>query len=211
MNYHISKNTIHIPSDFGLIQIPMRLGLDAHKFARRYTKLLAGAIEDCDKTSLGLITTLLDGLGDSELDELLSDVFKGARLDGAILDIQQSYLPLDATLEILLIILSENCKPVLTSKFEPSRVVQGLKKQASSASSQNRSIENVKTSYLSEIKLMILGLANSDYNGGHTYQYFLDECPLQTFYDLLEYKNISESVQIESQHISSKLQQVKKR
>jgi hypothetical protein len=206
--YRVSKSIISIPSEFGLIEVPLRRGLDAHLFAKRYTGLLSEAIGCSDRSSMGVVTALIELVDIGELDGILDDIYKGARIEGSSIDLQVVYLPLSFVVGVALIILNENCKPILSSKYAPPRTVQGIRKGA--AATANRSMENVSTSYLSDSKLLILGLANSDFSGGHSYQFFLEECPLQTFYDLLEFKTISESIQIEDQHEKMKQQSKRK-
>lgn len=196
--YRVEKAIIRIPSEYGLITVPLRLGLDAHIFAKRYTGLLSEAIGCSDGSSMGVVLALIELVDVEKLDDTLDDIFSGACIGGELIDLQELYLPLGLVIWVALIVLKENCKPILTSKYTPSRTVQGIRKGA--AATANRSMENIKTSYLSDSKLLILGLANSDYSGGHDYQFFLEDCPLQTFYDLLEFKTISESIQIEDQH-----------
>lgn len=205
--YRVEKTIIKIPSEYGLITVPLRLGLDAHLFAKRYTGLLSVAIGCSDGSSMSVVTALMELIEIEMLDDILIDIFRGACIEGELIDLQELYLPLRLVIGIALIVLKENCKPILTSKYTPSRTVQAIKKGA--AATANRSMENVSTSYLSDSKLLILGLANSDYSGGHDYQFFLEDCPLQTFYDLLEFKTISESIQIEDQH--EKMKQTKRK
>ncbi len=205
--YRVEKAIIKIPSEYGLITVPLRLGLDAHLFAKRYTGLLSVAIGCSDGSSMGVVTALIELIEIEMLDDILIDIFRGACIEGELIDLQELYLPLRLVIGIALIVLKENCRPILTSKYTPSRTVQAIKKGA--AATANRSMENVSTSYLSDSKLLILGLANSDYSGGHDYQFFLEDCPLQTFYDLLEFKTISESIQIEDQH--EKMKQTKRK
>lgn len=208
MCYRVDKAIIKIPSEYGLITVPLRLGLDAHLFAKRYTGLLSEAIGNSDGSSMGVISTLIEMVDIERLDDTLADIFNGLCIEGKPIDLQELYLPLGFVVGIALIVLKENCKPILTSKYTPSRTVQGIKKGA--AATVNRSMENVSTSYLSDSKLLILGLANSAFSGGHDYQFFLESCPLQTFYDLLEFKTISESIQIEDQHEKMKQQTKRK-
>lgn len=205
--YRVEKTIIAIPSEYGLITVPLRLGLGAHLFAKRYTGLLSEAVGNSDGSSMGVVTALIELIEIEMLDDILIDIFRGACIEGELIDLQELYLPLGLVIGIALIVLKENCKPILAAKYSPSRTVQGIKKGA--AATVNRSMENVSTSYLSDSKLLILGLVNSDYSGGHDYQFFLEDCPLQTFYDLLEFKTISESIQIEDQH--EKMKQTKRK
>ncbi|WP_429025352.1 hypothetical protein [Aeromonas media] len=79
--YRIEKAIIRIPSEYGLITVPLRLGLDAHLFAKRYTGLLSEAIGCSDGSSMGVVTALIGLVDIEKLDDTLADIFSGACIE----------------------------------------------------------------------------------------------------------------------------------
>lgn len=209
MEYKLVKNVITVSTSHGLFTCPVRLGIDAHRFARKYCTILSEAISEAPtKDFKGIVSSLFSVIDLEELDDIVAEVFEGLTLNGEVVNTNEVHFPIELTFSLLLAILHANCKPLLGGKYKPPRVVTQI--QAKSKATPNRSLENVSTSSLGEIKLLILSVACSEFNGGHDYQWFLDECPLETFYDLLEYRTIRTSIESENQHYISEQQKKRK-
>ncbi|MFM5820090.1 hypothetical protein [Aeromonas sanarellii] len=209
MEYKIIKGVIHAPSAYGLFQCPLKRGIGAHYFARKYTSLLSGAIEGAaTKDFKGIVSSLFSVIDLEELDDIVAEVFEGLTLNGEVVNTNEVHFPIELTFSLLLAILHANCKPLLGSKYKPPSLVTRIQAKAK-ASNPSRSLENVSTSSLGEIKLLILSLACSEFNGNHDYRYFMEDCPLSYFYDLLEYRTIRTSVEAENIHYQKEAQKRK--
>lgn len=210
MEYRILKSVVNISTGYGLFTVPLKLGYQSHLFARKYCSILSESIEQATtKDFKGIASSLFNVIDLEELDDIVAEVFEGLTLNGEVVNTNEVHFPIELTFSLLLAILHANCKPLLGNKYKPSRVVSQI--QAKAKSTPNRSLENVSTSSLGEIKLLILSVACSEFNGGHDYRYFMEDCPLEYFYNLLEYRTIRSSVETENQHHISEQQKRSKR